>query len=150
MMQLFFTLMCIIAFIGGYCVLSRQRLRLRDEFLSGGQSDIDNTGVQLQVTSYCTEEDEEGLKGSEGNQTNENDMPPPQYEEPGEQSYVPEESPEPQVQQDLGAVDGKEEERLLLAQTDNNQAIKASSTSSDEEELLQNDAKSLSEVELLA
>jgi len=145
--QLFFAIMCITAFVGGYCVLSRQRLNLRDQFLSGGMAQIENSGVQLQVTSYCTEEDNDGFKGPEGNQTKENDKPPPAYEEPGEQSYIPEENPEQQVKKALGAVDGKEEETLLLAQSTNNQAI-TSSTASDEEEHL-NDAKSLSEVELL-
>jgi len=152
-MQLFFTLMCIAAFMGGYCVLSRQRLSLRNEFLSGGMAQSENTGVQLQVTSYCTEENDDGLQGPEGNQTNEKDIPPPPaYEEPGEQSHLPDDNSEPQVQQASVNADGKEEERLLLAQTGNSQAIISvitSSSGSDEEEPLKNEAKSLSEVELL-
>lgn len=153
-MQLFFTLMCIAAFVGGYCVLSRHRLNLRNEFLSGGLAQRENSGVQLQVTSYCTEENNGGLQDAEGNQTNEKVIPPPAYEEPGEQSHLPDDSSEPQVQQASVNVDGKEEERLLLAQTANSQAItlsavNTSSAGSDEEEPPKSEAKSLSKVELL-
>jgi len=144
-LQIFFTALCFNAFCAGYCVLSRQRLSLRDEFLSGG-AQIENSGVQLQVTSYCEEEENNGFQGPEGNQTQENDVPPPAYEGTGEPSYQAEENPE--QQKAPGAADSKEEETALLGQPAKTQAI-TSSASSDEEEPLKNDAKSLSEVELL-
>jgi len=146
-LQVFFTVMCFNAFCAGYCVLQRQRLNLRDEFLAGG-AQIDNSGVQLQVTSYCEEEENNGFQGPEGNQVQEDDMPPPAYEGTGEPSYQPEENPEQQVKRAPSAVDSKEEETALLSQQAKTQAI-TSSAGSDEEEPLKTDAKSLSEVELL-
>jgi len=145
-LQIFFTVACFNAFCAGYCVLSRQRLNLREEFLSSGAQQ-ENSGVQLQVTSYFEdEEDSNGCQGPEGNKTKDNDMPPPAYEETGEQSYQPVENPE--QQKAPGAMDCKDEETALLAQPDKNQVI-TSSAGSDEEEPLKNDPKSLSEVELL-
>jgi hypothetical protein len=52
-MQLFFAIMCISAFSFGYCILSKFRKRLRDEFLADGFAATgEELGIQLEVTSY--------------------------------------------------------------------------------------------------
>lgn len=52
-MQLFFTVMCIICFSGGYCILSQFRKQLRNEFLAAGFAPTgEELGIQLEVTSY--------------------------------------------------------------------------------------------------
>jgi len=54
MMQVFFTIMCMSAFSAGYCILSRFRKQLRDEFLAAGflVPAGEGMGIQLEVTSY--------------------------------------------------------------------------------------------------
>jgi len=53
-MQVFFTIMCISAFSAGYCILSRFRQLLRDEFLAAGfiVPTGETMGIQLEVASY--------------------------------------------------------------------------------------------------